>query len=45
MAIGTAVKKIANIAPQSAMLPPQAIIRDKDTWITAGQQMVTVKKD
>jgi uncharacterized protein YbjQ (UPF0145 family) len=35
MAIGTAVKKMPNLAPQSAMLPPQAIIRDKDTWITS----------
>ncbi len=35
MAIGTAVKKLPNLAPESAMLPPQAIIRDKDTWITS----------
>ena len=35
MAIGTAVKRLPNLAPQSAMLPPQAIIRDKDTWITS----------
>jgi uncharacterized protein YbjQ (UPF0145 family) len=34
MAIGTAVKRLPNLAPQSAMLPPQAIIRDKTTWIT-----------
>ncbi len=40
MAIGTAVKKTANIAPQSAMLPPQAIIRDKDTWITRENNLV-----
>jgi uncharacterized protein YbjQ (UPF0145 family) len=33
MAVGTAVKRAANIAPQSQLLPPQAIIRDKDTWI------------
>lgn len=34
MAIGTAVKRLPNIAPASALLPPQAIIQDKDTWIT-----------
>jgi uncharacterized protein YbjQ (UPF0145 family) len=34
MAIGTAVKKVANFQPQSAILPPQAIVHDKDTWIT-----------
>jgi uncharacterized protein YbjQ (UPF0145 family) len=33
MAIGTAVKRIAGATPQSQGLPPQAIIRDKDTWI------------
>jgi len=35
MAVGTAVKRTDNIAPQSTALPPQAIIRDKNTWITA----------
>ncbi len=47
MAIGTAVKKLPNLAPQSAMLPPQAIIRDKDTWITsdAGMFATLQKKD
>jgi uncharacterized protein YbjQ (UPF0145 family) len=34
MAIGTAVKRLPNLAPGSALLPPQAIIRDKTTWIT-----------
>jgi uncharacterized protein YbjQ (UPF0145 family) len=34
MAIGTAVKKIPGIKTQSASLPPQAIIMDKDTWIS-----------
>jgi uncharacterized protein YbjQ (UPF0145 family) len=33
MAVGTAVKRAANMTPQSAALPPQAIIRDKETWI------------
>jgi len=39
MAIGTAVKRLPNLAPQSAMLPPQAIIQDKDTWITSDAGM------
>lgn len=34
MAIGTAVKKIPGAKPKSDQLPPQAIIKDKDTWIT-----------
>jgi uncharacterized protein YbjQ (UPF0145 family) len=34
MAIGTAVKKIDGARPKTAMLPAQAIIRDRDTWIT-----------
>ncbi len=37
MAIGTAVKKIPNIKTESAILPPQAIIVDQDTWISADQ--------
>ncbi len=47
MAIGTAVKKLPNLTPQSAMLPPQAIIRDKDTWITRGDDLFAglTKKD
>jgi uncharacterized protein YbjQ (UPF0145 family) len=36
MAIGTAVKRLAGSAPLSPTLPPQAIIRDKDTWIEDG---------
>jgi uncharacterized protein YbjQ (UPF0145 family) len=34
MAIGTAVKKIPGIKTQSATLPPQAIMVDKETWIS-----------
>jgi uncharacterized protein YbjQ (UPF0145 family) len=47
MAIGTAVKKLPNLAPQSAMLPPQAIIRDKDTWVTSDANLFATlpKKD
>jgi uncharacterized protein YbjQ (UPF0145 family) len=33
MAIGTAVKRFDNITTRSPQLPPQAIIRDKDTFI------------
>jgi uncharacterized protein YbjQ (UPF0145 family) len=33
MAIGTAVKRVASVTTQSASLPAQAIIRDKDTWV------------
>jgi uncharacterized protein YbjQ (UPF0145 family) len=33
MAIGTAVKRMPNVSTQSPSLPPQAIIRDKDTWV------------
>jgi len=34
MAIGTAVKKVAGAKPVTPTLPPQAIIRDKDTWVS-----------
>ena len=34
MAIGTAVRKIPGLTTLSPDLPPQAIIKDKDTWIT-----------
>ncbi|HEX7368444.1 MAG TPA: heavy metal-binding domain-containing protein [Candidatus Saccharimonadales bacterium] len=33
LAIGTAVKKVDGIATRSQQLPPQAIIRDKDTFV------------
>ena len=35
MAIGTAVKRIPNLTTVTPTLPPQAIIRDKDTWISS----------
>lgn len=34
MAIGTAVKRSPNAKTLTAQLPPQAIIKDKDTWIS-----------
>jgi uncharacterized protein YbjQ (UPF0145 family) len=33
LAIGTAVKRVANISTRSDQIPAQAIIRDKDTFI------------
>jgi uncharacterized protein YbjQ (UPF0145 family) len=36
MAIGTAVKRYPGLTTQTPTLPPQAIIKDKDTWISAG---------
>ena len=36
MAIGTAVKRVEGMKPESAMLPAQAIIQDQDTWVTSG---------
>ena len=37
MAVGTAVKKIAGAKPLSPTLPVQAIIRDKDTWLSSDE--------
>jgi uncharacterized protein YbjQ (UPF0145 family) len=34
MAIGTAVKRVAGVTTVSPQLPPQAIISDRDTWIS-----------
>ena len=34
MAIGTAVKRHAGATPTSQTLPVQAIIRDRDTWVS-----------
>ncbi len=38
MAIGTAVRKIPGLTTLSENLPPQAIMKDKDTWITVQSQ-------
>jgi len=35
MAIGTAVKKMPGFKPVSGQLPPQAIMVDRDTWISS----------
>jgi uncharacterized protein YbjQ (UPF0145 family) len=37
LAIGTAVKRMDGITPQSSQLPPQAIIRDKDTFVNTAE--------
>jgi len=35
MAVGTAVKKMPGFKPVSPQLPPQAVMVDKDTWISS----------
>ena len=32
-AVGTAIRKLPGMAVKTAVLPAQAIIRDKDTWV------------
>ena len=44
MAIGTAVKRVANLKTVTPTLPPQAIIRDKDTWISHEQGLFQAVK-
>lgn len=39
MAIGTAVKRIPNMGNATATLPAQAVIRDKDTWISSDNNL------
>lgn len=39
MAIGTAVKKMPGFKPATAQLPPQAIMTDRDTWISSDYGM------
>jgi uncharacterized protein YbjQ (UPF0145 family) len=34
MAVGTAVKKLPGISTVSPTLPPQALIKDKETWVS-----------
>ena len=36
MAIGTAIKKVEGAKTLTPTLPPQAIIKDKDTWVGGG---------
>lgn len=45
MAIGTAVRKFPDVTTKTPTLPPQAIINDKNTWITEDSQgFATLKK-
>jgi hypothetical protein len=44
MAIGTAVKRFATLKTVSPTLPPQAIITDKDTWISNEQGLFQTVK-
>ena len=41
MAIGTAVKRMPGCAPHSSTLPVQAVIKDKDTWISGNSIFMT----
>ncbi len=41
MAIGTAVKKLPGISVQTAQLPPQAVMQDRDTWVSSGDIFMT----
>jgi uncharacterized protein YbjQ (UPF0145 family) len=41
MAIGTAIRKTPGVSPLTPALPPQAIIRDKDTWITSSMHGIS----
>ena len=43
LAIGTAVKKVEGLRTRSEQLPPQAIIRDKDTFINAAELQYGVR--
>jgi uncharacterized protein YbjQ (UPF0145 family) len=36
LAVGTAVKKVAGVTVKTPVLPAQAIVQDKDTWIEGG---------
>jgi uncharacterized protein YbjQ (UPF0145 family) len=40
MAIGTAVKKVPGVTTMNSMLPPQAIIQDKETWINEDTTLI-----
>jgi uncharacterized protein YbjQ (UPF0145 family) len=42
MAIGTAVKRLPGIQTATPSLPPQAIIKDKETWVNAGDAFTSL---
>ena len=39
MAIGTAIKAHGGVKTENDVLPPQAIIRDRDTWISSDDNL------
>ncbi len=45
MAIGTAVKRVPGLATATPTLPPQAIIKDKDTWLSGDGATVIGKSE
>jgi uncharacterized protein YbjQ (UPF0145 family) len=45
MAIGTAVKRVPGLATATPTLPPQAVMRDKETWISAEYQGLEANDD
>jgi uncharacterized protein YbjQ (UPF0145 family) len=45
LAIGTAVKRIDGVATRTEQLPPQAIIRDKDTFVNTAELSFGVDLD
>ena len=42
MAIGTAIKAHGGVRTENEVLPPQAIIRDRDTWISTDDNLFNV---
>jgi uncharacterized protein YbjQ (UPF0145 family) len=44
-AVGTAMRKIQGVAVNTPTLPPQAVIRDKDTWVSgsAGLESTSIR--
>jgi uncharacterized protein YbjQ (UPF0145 family) len=42
MAIGTAVKKIPGMTTTTQSLPTQAIMRDRDTWFSQGEDSLSI---
>ena len=45
MAIGTAVKKVPGLAVATPLLPAQAIIKDKDTWVSSDNNLFGVSRE
>lgn len=43
LAIGTAVKKVDGLTTKSAQLPPQAVIRDRDTYVDPTQHTINAQ--